>query len=53
MALASMFDVQILRIFILADLLELFQNHTFVGCVNQTRALVQHQVRLWQAEGSP
>lgn len=27
-----------------AELVELFQNHKFVGCVDQTKALVQHQV---------
>ena len=26
------------------DLTELFQNHKFVGCVDQTKALIQHQV---------
>ena len=31
----------------LLDLTELFQNHKFVGCVDQTRALVQHQVHLY------
>lgn len=30
-----------------ADLMELFQNHIFVGCVDQTRALVQHQTKLY------
>ena len=29
------------------DLTELFQNHIFVGCVDQTRALVQHQTKLY------
>ena len=29
---------------VFADLTELFQNHKFVGCVDQTRALIQHQV---------
>ena len=29
----------------LAELTELFQNHKFVGCVDQTRALIQHQVQ--------
>ncbi len=29
------------------DLTELFQNHKFVGCVDQTRALVQHQVGVY------
>lgn len=29
------------------DLMELFQNHSFVGCVDQTRALVQHQTKLY------
>ena len=28
----------------IADLADLFQNHKFVGCVDQIRALVQHQV---------
>lgn len=27
-----------------ADLSHLFSNHTFVGCVDQTRALLQHEV---------
>lgn len=34
-------------IFLDPDLMELFQNHTFVGCVDQTRALVQHQTKLY------
>jgi DNA mismatch repair ATPase MutL len=29
------------------DLTELFQNHKFVGCVDQTRALIQHQTKLY------
>lgn len=29
------------------DLTELFQNHKFVGCVDQTKALIQHQTKLY------
>ena len=36
---------KIRTVFILfTDLTDLFHNHTFVGCVDQIRALVQHQV---------
>ena len=31
-------------LFYCIDLTDLFQNHKFVGCVDQIRALVQHQV---------
>ena len=34
------------------DLMELFQNHIFVGCVDQTRALVQHQTKLYLVDVS-
>ena len=31
--------------YVLIDLADLFRNHKFVGCVDQIRALVQHQVQ--------
>ena len=32
--------------------MELFQNHIFVGCVDQARALVQYQTKLYLVDVS-